>query len=345
MLSVLAVMRELFQVPLNSLTTLRLGGMARRVVTAESEQELQQLVSVSTPVLVLGGGSNLVVADNGFDGDVVRLAMSDIQIERASDCVRVEVGAGAQWDDFVEHACADNLAGIECLAGIPGQVGATPIQNVGAYGQEVADVLAWVRVFDRHECVYRVLPKSECGFAYRHSIFKNNPRYVVTRVCFELVPSKVAAMPRYPELVAALDSTTPALSLVRQTVVALRRKKGMVVDAADPDSQSAGSFFTNPVLTRDQFEALTLQAGRPVPHHLHGHQIKVPAAWLVEQAGFHKGLRQGGVGVSSKHALALVNHGGTTGELLALARAIVQRVHQQFGVTLVPEPVFVGTTL
>jgi UDP-N-acetylmuramate dehydrogenase len=345
---------------LRDLTTLRLGGPAGRLVEAADEDALVTAVRradrAGEPLLLLAGGSNVVVADAGFPGTVVRVATRGVEAtEGARGRVRLEVQAGEPWDPFVARCVDDGLAGIECLAGIPGSVGATPIQNVGAYGQEVAETIRSVRVLDRRDGAIAVLGPAECGFTYRSSAFKRTPgRWVVLAVTFELERSASSAPVRYAELARALGieiGDRARLRAVRDAVLSLRRAKGMVVDPADPDSVSAGSFFTNPVLDADAFAALERRVAErlgdgaaPPAFPDAGGRVKTSAAWLIERAGFHRG--QGdphGIAISSKHTLALTNRGdGTTAELVALAREIAGGVRERFGVDLVPEPVFVG---
>jgi UDP-N-acetylmuramate dehydrogenase len=352
--------RERFGVSLAELTTLRLGGPARRLVEAASEEELVAAVASATgerePLLVLAGGSNLVVADAGFAGTVVRVATRGVAMSDQGVSVRVEVAAGESWDGVVAGTVAEGLAGIECLAGIPGSAGATPIQNVGAYGQDVAGVLASVRAYDRHERAVVELSPRECGFAYRSSMLRATDRYVVLAVTLALERSPLACPIRYGELARAL-AVAPGgrapLAQVREAVLALRRAKGMVVDPADPDSVSAGSFFVNPVLPAERFEALEARAAerlgagaRPPAWPEEDGSVKTSAAWLIERAGFRRGHGEGAIGISGKHTLALVNRGGgTTAELVALAREIRDRVEALFGVRLRPEPTLVGVEL
>jgi len=342
-------------VRLSDLTTLRLGGPAARYLQATSEQALIEAVAeadrAGEPLLVLAGGSNLVVADEGFPGSVVRIATRGVARAGAA----LEVAAGEPWDPLVADCVAGGLAGVECLAGIPGSVGATPIQNVGAYGQEVAETIAAVRVLDRADGAVRTLTPAECGFTYRSSAFKREPgRWVVLAVSFALEASQRSAPIRYPELARGLGievGARAALGDVREAVLALRRGKGMVLDPEDPDTVSAGSFFTNPVLDADAFTALRARAAArlgadtspPAWPDADGH-VKTSAAWLIERAGFHRGHgNPEGIAISSKHTLALTNRGaGTTAELVALAREIAGGVQDAFGVALVPEPVLVG---
>ena len=331
------------------LTTLRLGGPARRLVTVYDEASLFQVLSEG-PALVLGGGSNVVLPDAGIDGTVVRLALHGTAARADGDRVLMTVAAGEDWDVLVAHAVAEGLAGLEALSGIPGSVGASPVQNIGAYGQEVAQTVASVRAYDRHAAEVRELSAAACGFAYRTSVFKAEPdRWVVLSVEFSLVPGALSAPVAYAELarVLGVELGAPApLQAVRDAVLRLRRSKGMVVDPTDPDSRSVGSFFTNPRLTAEQFSELRRRfPDAPSWVEADGRR-KVPAAWLVEAAGFAKGAFPGPVGISSKHALALVHRGGgTTAELLAVARTVRDGVQAACGVELVNEPVLVGDVL
>jgi UDP-N-acetylmuramate dehydrogenase len=331
---------------LSELTTLRLGGAPARMVEARSEGELAELVrSAYEPLLVLAGGSNVVVADGGFPGTVVRVLTRGVR----RDGERLEVQAGEPWDELVAMTVEQGLQGFECLSGIPGSTGATPIQNVGAYGQEVAETVESVRVLDRASGQIVELPAAECGFTYRSSIFKYRDRHVVLAVTFRMRESAVSGPLRYVELARALDvpvgGSAPLIE-VREAVLALRRGKGMVIDPDDPDSVSAGSFFTNPVLDPGDFARLRARAGEagdPPAFPEPDGRIKTSAAWLIQRAGFPRGYGNGRVGISSKHTLALVNRGGaTTADLMELAREIAGGVQERFGVRLTPEPVLVG---
>jgi len=346
--------------PLSSLTTLRLGGPARRMADAASEEQLVEGVRAADagdePLLLLAGASNVVVADEGFDGTVLRVASRGVErLARSDGRVWLDVAAGEDWDPFVA-ACVDGgLAGVEALSGIPGSVGATPIQNVGAYGQEVADVVVGVRALDRAAGAIHTLDPEACLFDYRTSVFKRDPgRWVVLRVTFALEPSPLSEPIRYAELAGRLGVELGArapLADVRAAVLQLRRAKGMVLDPGDPDTVSAGSFFTNPILRERDWPAVVervrdrLGADVSPPAWPAGERrVKTSAAWLIERAGFHRGYgRPDGIAISSKHTLALTNRGGgTTAELVALAREIAAGVHEAFGVALLPEPVFVG---
>ncbi len=323
---------------LAELTTLRLGGPADRLVEARIESELIAAVR-ERPALVLAGGSNLVIADAGVRGTVVHVLTRGV--ERDGDLVIAQ--AGEPWDALVERCVAAGLQGFECLSGIPGSTGATPIQNVGAYGQDVAETVAWVRVFDRETGTVETLSAAECGFDYRTSVFKYHDRRTVLAVAFRLRESPVSGSLRYAELCRALGvpvGGSAPLAAVRAAVLALRRGKGMVIDPADPDSVSAGSFFTNPILAPAAFAALP---GSPPAYPEPDGRIKTSAAWLIERAGFERGHSAGRVGISSKHTLALVNRGGaTTAELISLAQEIANGVESVFGIRLHPEPVLVG---
>jgi UDP-N-acetylmuramate dehydrogenase len=342
---------------LSELTTLRLGGPAGRLLEAATDDAVVEAVLAADrarePLLVLAGGSNVVVADHGFPGTVVRVATRGVRVEeRGGGRVRLEVQAGEPWDPFVAARVEDGLAGVECLSGIPGSVGATPIQNVGAYGQEVAETIVSVRALDRSRGAVEELPADACGFTYRSSAFRRiRARWVVLAVTFGLERRERSEPLRYAELARALGveiGGRAPLGAVREAVLRLRRRKGMVIDPADPDSISAGSFFTNPVLDAAGFEALLarLPAGERPPTWPDGDgRVKTSAAWLIERAGFARGFGDPeGIAISSKHTLALTNRGaGTTAQLLDLAHEIADGVQAAFGVELVPEPVLVGT--
>ena len=360
-------------------TTLGLGGPANIFVSADTERALIHAVrsadKAGEPALLIGGGSNLVIADAGFPGTVIHVNTRGLTFVDAGDgAVNVTVAAGADWDDVVAAAVGEGLAGLEPLSGIPGRAGATPIQNVGAYGREVAEVITEVRVYDRQEDQIRLIPNEGCRFSYRTSLFKSGrpealvslpgsarsqtagqPRYVVLDVTFRLVRQSLSAPVRYAELAAELGvelGEQAAVGEVRAAVVKIRSRKGMVLNPGDPDTRSAGSFFTNPVLTAEEFAgvetAAAARAAGQVPRYPAGEGlVKVPAAWLIEHSGFAKGYgAPGQARVSSKHTLALVNAGeATTANLLALAREIVSGVRAAYGVTLTPEPILIGVTL
>ena len=350
-------MRTEEDVSLASATTLRVGGPAKRLVTADREEDV--ILAVRTahtgaePLLVLGGGSNLLIADDGFAGTVVRIATRGRTVQRDGERVLVTVAAGEPWDAFVSWAVGEGLVGVECLAGIPGLVGAVPMQNVGAYGQEVSETIVRLRAWDRDAHALVTVEASACGFAYRHSVFRGKDRHVILDVTFALAKSAVGRPVRYAELAKALDveeGKSAPLETTRATIVTLRRKKGMVLDPGDPDTTSAGSFFTNPILEASAMPELRARArgasGKLPEYPEAGGRTKVAAGWLIENAGFAKGFAMGHAAISSKHALALTNRGGATAsEILALARAVRGGVHARFGVTLENEPVFVGCAL
>lgn len=336
-------------------TTLGVGGPADRLVHAATERELIDAVrdadARGEALTVLGGGSNVVVADAGVRGVVVRVATRGVTLRREGDGVILTAAAGEVWDEVVARAVAEGLGGVECLAGIPGLVGATPVQNVGAYGQEVADTITSVRVWDRRAGCERTLRPAECGFGYRDSAFKRDRdrARVVLDVRFALRPG-VCAAPRYGELSRALGDAPPTLGAVRDAVLALRRAKGMVYDPADPDARSAGSFFTNPAVPAakaDEVEAIARQGDASVAmprFAAPGGAVKLAAGWLIERAGVRRGERLGGAAVSRRHALALTNPEGraTAAELVALATRVRDAVWARFGVALEPEVVGLG---
>jgi UDP-N-acetylmuramate dehydrogenase len=328
-------------------TTIRLGGPATGLVWADDEATLVECVTRAdaegAPVLVLGGGSNLVVADAGFDGVVVRVAHRGMRFDRNGEHVHVHVEAGEIWDDVVAASLAQGLAGLESLSGIPGLAGATPIQNVGAYGCEISSLVVAVRVFDRSARREIVLSVADCDFGYRTSALRGGTRYVVLGIELQLRADATSQPVGYQQLADALGvelgGRAPAAD-VRAAVLALRASKGMLIDPADPDSVSVGSFFTNPVLSESD-----VPAGAPRWPGADG-RVKTSAAWLIEQAGFHRGFGDGRVGLSGKHTLALVNRGGaTTAELIAFATRIRDGVVDRFGVALDVEPALVGVRL
>ncbi len=350
--------QELHDAPLAPLTTFRLGGPAVRLVTATTDEEVIAVVreadAAGTPLLIIGGGSNLVIGDKGFDGTALRIATKGFRLEGTA----LELAAGEVWTDAVARTVEAGLAGIECLAGIPGSAGATPIQNVGAYGQEVSATITEVVAYDRRTDETVTLTNAECAFSYRHSRFKEHPdRYVVLRVRFALEDAGGLSAPlKYPETARALGveagDRVPAAA-ARETVLRLRAGKGMVLDPEDHDTWSAGSFFTNPILDAAQYEAFLgrvrsrLGADVTPPAFPAGEGlVKTSAAWLIDKAGFTKGYGSGPARISTKHTLALTNRGeATTEDLLALAREVVAGVRDAFGITLVNEPVTVGVEI
>ena len=358
-------MRDEHDVPLASLTTMRVGGPAARLVTAETIDDVVDAVrevdDADEPLLVVGGGSNLVIADAGFAGSVVRMATDGVTVESADLCggVMVRVAAGVVWDEFVARAVAEGWSGVEALSGIPGSTGATPVQNVGAYGQEVAQTIASVRVWDRAQQQVRTISSLDCAFTYRHSVFKSSSRHVVLDVLFQLIPSELSQPIGYADLARQLGVEVGArvpLGDARDAVLQQRRNRGMVLDEADHDTWSCGSFFTNPILSVPRFAALESRTATrfgpdgPTPPRFADPDgnVKTSAAWLIDQAGFEKGfaLPGSGAALSTKHTLAITNRGdATAADVADLARHVQGGVHDAFGVTLVNEPVFVGHEL
>ncbi len=337
-------------VPLAPLTTFGIGGPARWFVEAADETEVLEAVrwarERSLRLFVLGGGSNLLVADAGFDGLVLRVAIKGIEVVPGVNAWVYSVGAGEEWDGFVQRTVMDCCAGIECLAGIPGTVGGTPVQNVGAYGQEVAESIARVRVLDLETLGFREMEAAECGFTYRQSLFNSSAkgRYLVLRVDYRLRPGGAANL-RYADLLRVFPAgSQPNLAEVAAAVRRIRQSKGMLLVEGDADCRSAGSFFKNPIVDESMLDEITARAGaRPPIYPAAEGLVKLPAAWLIERAGFEKGFQLGRAGISSRHTLALVNLGGATaGEILALRDFIVERVGAQFRVSLTMEPVLLG---
>jgi len=341
------------------LTTLKVGGASRFFVRAENENEIAEAVDFARkrdlPVFVLGGGSNILISDKGFGGLVLKIANRGIEIVREESNVRVTAQAGENWDEFVRFCVAENLAGVECLSGIPGSVGGTPVQNVGAYGQEVAETIVGVRVLERASGNFFDLTNADCRFAYRTSIFNTTgrDRFIVLAVSFVLQPDGEPAI-RYKDLQQFFARREkPNLKETRDAVLQIRRAKSMVIAADDPNSQSAGSFFKNPVVETEKFARIAETALRlkfieneSLPPHFPAgeNSVKIPAAWLIEKAGFQKGYTKNNrAGISSNHTLAIVNRGtANAADILDLAKEIQFRVWEIFSVELKPEPVFVG---
>ena len=344
--------------PLAPFTTFGIGGPARWFAEAASEDDVIEAAAWAgerrVPLFVLGGGSNLLVRDAGYDGLVLRVGLRGMSATPATDGTGqsiYQVAAGEDWDSFVERTVQDNCAGIECLAGIPGTAGGTPVQNVGAYGQEVASAIERVRAFDLEQKAFVEFSAVECGFAYRRSRFNSTDRerYIVTRVDYRLTPGGAPTL-RYSELQRAFPGGVKiSLTEVAAVVRRLRQSKGMLLVEGDPECRSAGSFFKNPVVSEEQVKAIAAGSGKEPPRFPAGPgaenegRVKVPAAWLIEQAGFAKGYTLGATGISSRHTLALVNRGGATAiEVLALASQIAAAVEARFGIQLEMEPVMVG---
>ena len=331
-------------------TTFGIGGPARWFIEATDEKSVVEAVQFArergAPLFVLGGGSNLLIADAGFAGVVLHVGLMGIQ----QDGGHFRVAAGENWDGFVERAVSAGYGGVECLAGIPGTVGGTPVQNVGAYGQEVAGTIETVRVLDRENLTFEDRPAAECGFAYRKSIFNSThrDRFIVTQVDYALRAGGVPVL-QYPDLKRHFAGATQEATLaeVAAAVREIRHRKGMLLVDGEADCRSAGSFFKNPVVARAQYEAIAAASGEAVPCFPAGgadaERVKIPAAWLVEHAGFGKGYALGRAGISSRHTLALINRGGATAaEVVALRDRIVETVETKFGIRLEPEPVLLG---
>lgn len=341
-------------VPLAPLTTLQVGGPARYFAEATNEDDVREAVEFastkSLPLFVLGGGSNLLVSDAGWPGLVLKITIAGVAQQQEGSTVLFDAGAGVEWDELVAQAVADDCAGIECLSGIPGSVGGTPVQNVGAYGQEVSETIESVRAFDitAHRIV--TLSNQACGFRYRTSMFNSTERgrYIILRVVYRLTPGG-APLLKYADLQKYFTGAVqpPSLADVREAVRNIRHSKGMLIVPGDPDSRSAGSFFKNPILSEAEFHELAQRAemnGLPIPSYpALDAQRKVSAAWLVEHSGFSKGFTLGAAGISRKHALALINTGtASAADIERLQQEIRQKVEKAWGIALEPEPVFVG---
>ena len=352
-------------VPLAPFTTLKIGGKARFFVRVEGEKTLREAFDFAEnrelPIFVLGGGSNVLISDEGFDGVVLHIAFkgiissefqapsSELNTDSNSEpetgrSKLITVGAGEDWDDFVAYCVEKGLAGIECLSGIPGFVGGTPVQNVGAYGQEVAETIMSVRCFDRESRQFVKLENGDCGFSYRSSIFNSvaRERYIVLNVTFAL---RRDGKPKiiYEDLLELFAGQSPSLAETRDAVLQIRRAKSMVIDPNDINSRSAGSFFKNPIVSPKKLASLASVFGDMPYFSVNESNVKIPAAWLIEKAGFHKGMRRGPAGISNKHTLALVNfENASAADILDLKTSIQAAVNSKFGIMLQPEPVFIG---
>jgi UDP-N-acetylmuramate dehydrogenase len=340
-------------VPLAPLTTFQVGGVARWFVEAITEDDVRAAVdharSRELPLFVLGGGSNLVVADAGFPGVVLKIALRGIEERKQGGQRLFDVAAGEDWDSFVAHSVEQACAGIECLSGIPGTVGGTPVQNVGAYGQEVGETILSVRVYDLEGGEVRAIGNADAGFTYRTSVFNTSQkgRHIVLRVAYGLTPGGKPKL-EYADLKKHFEGKPePSLSEVREAVRQIRASKAMLLVPGDPDCRSAGSFFKNPIVNQTEYARIAGIAGqhglKPSSYPAPDGRVKLAAAWLVEQAGFNKGFVKGNVGISTRHSLAIVNRGGATAaEIVSLKDDIQKAVFDQYGVQLQPEPVFVG---
>jgi UDP-N-acetylmuramate dehydrogenase len=345
------ITRILENVPLAPLTTFGVGGPASYFIEAVSEEDLIDALdfahSKAVPAFILGGGSNLLVSDQGFPGLAIKIGLRGVSFEPSNSRMLVRAAAGEAWDSLVAECVTRHLAGIECLSGIPGSVGGTPVQNVGAYGQETAEVLISVTAFDRREAKCVELSHAECVFSYRSSIFNSTQRdrYIVLAVTYALSPGGAPAI-RYSDVLRKFESATvaPSLAEVRQAVLEIRASKAMLLTPGDPDCRSAGSFFKNPIISEAEFVHIQSTTIEAVPRYpVADGRVKTAAAWLIERSGFSKGFALGPAALSRKHTLALVNTGGATAaDIVRLAREIRARVEDRFGVRLAPEPVFVG---
>jgi len=341
-------------VPLAEFTTLKIGGEARFFLSAKHEDEIIEAIQFAKhnklKIFILGGGSNVLIADQGFDGLVLQIALKGISTSQKNDgTVYITSKAGEDWDEFVALCVGKNLQGVECLSGIPGFIGGTPVQNVGAYGQEVSDTIVSVRVFDRKTESFLELLNWQCGFAYRTSIFNTTEknRYIVLAVTYAL---KFGVEPKiiYRDLQNYFGDAKPNLEETRRAVLKIRSEKSMVINASDPNSRSAGSFFKNPIVTKGKFSEIEKRVEKlgieSIPFfEVDESNVKMSAAWLIEKSGFEKGCEYGRVGISTKHSLAIVNRGGATAEDVLILKDVIQaKVKEIFGVELKPEPIFVG---
>jgi UDP-N-acetylmuramate dehydrogenase len=341
-------------VPLAEKTTLKIGGAARFFIEAKSENDVAEAARFAAEndleLFVLGGGSNVLISDEGFDGLVLQISLKGIStgaqaspLATSAEALEVTAQAGEDWDEFVAFCIAKNLAGLECLSGIPGFVGGTPVQNVGAYGQEVSETLASVRVFDRKTNAFSDLPNRLCGFSYRQSIFNTieKNRYIVLAATYALKPN---AEPKivYTDLIKHFNGKQPNLRETREAVIGIRAAKSMVIAPGDPNRRSVGSFFKNPIVSNEKFAEIAEREEAPA-FKVDENSVKIPAAWLIENSGFYKGFRRGNAGLSTKHTLAIVNLGGATAkEILALKEEIQTGVKRRFDILLETEPVFIG---
>lgn len=337
-------------IPLAPFTTLGVGGPAKFFLAVQTEADVveafQWAAARGEKVFVLGGGSNILVSDAGFDGLVLKVELRGVEFADEGDSVNVTAGAGEDWDRLVEASVRRALVGFECLSGIPGTVGGTPVQNVGAYGQDVSETIVSVKVFDRASGSFVTLSNAECGFEYRKSIFNTSERdrYVVVSVRYRL-PKNGQPKIAYKDLKEHFGDRSPTLAEVREAVLKIRRSKSMVVDREDPDSRSAGSFFKNPIVATSVAAAIAEELGLDrVPQFPAGDGfVKIPAAWLIEHSGLSKGFALGNAGISRSHALAIVNRGGATAsEIVALMELIQKSVRDKFGIDLYPEPILIG---
>jgi len=343
---------------LSNYTTINLGGKAKYFIECDNSESIISVLKFAgknnLKLQIISGGSNIVFSDNGFDGIVVKINIKGLNYTDDKNYVNIVSGAGENWDDFVKYCIENNLSGVECLSGIPGSVGATPVQNVGAYGQEVKEIIESVTAVDRNTFEIVIFKNSECDFDYRNSRFKekDKDRFIITSVNFKFIKNREPEI-KYPELNKIINASTDLnesrnlkdkLYKIRLAVLNLRKKKSMVIDSDDLNSRSCGSFFTNPVLYKTEFNNFIKKAkihNLNAPFFENENLFKIPAGWLIENSGFKKGYKYKGVGISENHSLALVNYNGTTKDLLALASGIENNVYEKFGLKLSKEPVII----
>lgn len=337
-------------VGLSEFTTFKIGGRARYFVEAGNEKDILGAIEFAgenaLEIFILGGGSNILISDEGFDGLVLKISVKGVVLsDENSEAVFVTAGAGEDWDELAAFCARENLQGFECLSGIPGLVGGTPVQNVGAYGQEISETIVSVKVLERASGKIFEMTNCDCCFAYRTSVFNTTEknRFIVLAVTFAL---KSSGEPKiiYKDLREYFGEKKPTLRETREAVLEIRRAKSMVIDLRDPNSKSAGSFFKNPVVKRERFAEICGKFGGAIPcYSVDENAVKIPAAWLIERSGFHKGYRKGNAGISTKHTLAIVNLGNASAnDVIALKNEIQRKVQEHFGILLKPEPVFVG---
>lgn len=346
---------------LSAHTTIKLGGPAKYFIECDTEGSIKEALEFAKEknckVQTLSGGSNIIFADHGFDGVILKINIKGVTVKKDKDNFFVCSGAGENWDEFVKYCIENEITGAECLSGIPGSVGATPVQNVGAYGQEVSGIIYSLKAIERESLETRIFRNEDCRFAYRESIFKSayKDKFIITEVVFKMKKKSESEI-KYPELKKYIDSQKEysglnagkeKLNFIRNAVLSLRKKKSMVIDNDDPNTISCGSFFTNPVMSVSEFEKFKIKTDSInllTPYYINSDKdkIKIPAAWLIEQSGFEKGYKTKGAGISTKHSLAIINRGGKTSDIISLSEEIIRTVKNKFGIVLVNEPVIVN---
>ena len=346
---------------LSAHTTIKLGGPAKYFIECDTEGSIKEALEFAKEknckVQTLSGGSNIIFADHGFDGVILKINIKGVTVKKDKDNFFVCSGAGENWDEFVKYCIENEITGAECLSGIPGSVGATPVQNVGAYGQDVSGIIYSLKAIERESLETRIFRNEDCRFAYRESIFKSayKDKFIITEVVFKMKKKSESEI-KYPELKKYIDSQKEysglnagkeKLNFIRNAVLSLRKKKSMVIDNDDPNTISCGSFFTNPVMSVSEFEKFKIKTDSInllTPYYINSDKdkIKIPAAWLIEQSGFEKGYKTKGAGISTKHSLAIINRGGKTSDVISLSEEIIRTVKNKFGIVLVNEPVIVN---